>query len=195
MATCTVCGATAAGGAAFCATCGAAIAGAAASTASPATAGSAGRTSVDTERMRQAAIEAKNAFVGLGAEKITCIAGGVLGAIGSFLPYYSIPTQTLFGDAASSDSTSFVSQGGMGFAVLALAIVLGAAPLFVALSRTVNLVGFGIAMAVLGILIGDHTISFMGQSVPLDFGFGYYVMFLGFAMLAFAYGRGTAGRP
>jgi len=31
--------------------------------------------------------------------------------------------------------------------------------------------------------------SFMGQSMPLDFGIGYYLVFLGFAVLIYAYGK------
>ena len=189
MASCPACGANVADGAAFCGSCGRPMA-AGAQTASGAVA--APRTSADAERMRQAAVEAKNAFVSLGAEKITCIVGGLLGAVGTLLPFYTLPSEAVLGDTVGGGSESFLNQGGTGFLVLALAIVLGAAPAFMALSRAINLAGFGIAMAVIGLLIGDRTVSFMGQSVPLDFGFGYYLMFLGFLVLAYAYGRGAS---
>ena len=189
MATCPACGANVADGAAFCGSCGRPVT-AGAQTAPGVAA--APRTAADAERMRQAAVDAKNACMSLGAEKITCIVGGLLGAIGTLLPFYTLPSEAVFGDTVGGGSESFLNQGGTGFLVLALSIVLGALPVFVAPSRAVNLTGFGIAMAVLGLLIGDRTVSFMGQSVPLDFGVGFYLMFLGFIVLAYAYGRGAS---
>jgi hypothetical protein len=126
----------------------------------------------------------------LGTEKITCIVGGVVGAIGALLPFYSIPTDSLLGEATgSATSASLAGQGGIGLLVLALAVVLGGAPLLITLSRMVSLIGFGLAAVVLGLLIGDRTVSFLGQSIPVDFGIGYYLAFLGFAVLVYAYGR------
>ena len=41
-------------------------------------------------------------------------------------------------------------------------------------------------------LLGDHAgFSMLGQSMVPDFGVGYYLAFLGFAILAWVYGQRT----
>src|SRR4029077_18810788 len=108
MSTCSSCGATVADGSAFCPACGKATAESAGATA---TTVPAARTTPDTERMRQAAVQAHGAFMSLGTEKITCLIGGVFGAIGSLLPFYSIPTDSLLGEATgSATSASLAGQ-------------------------------------------------------------------------------------
>ena len=176
MSTCSACGAALVEGAAFCPACGKST------SAQGQTAGS----SVDTARVRQAAVQAHSAVMSLGTEKLTYVAGGLLGAIGALLPFYSIPSDSMLGDVTGG-SPSLVGQGGVGMLVLALAIVLGGAPLLMTLTRVMSLAGFGLAAAVIGLLIGHRTMSFMGQTMPLDFGVGYYLVFLGFAVLVYAY--------
>lgn len=140
----------------------------------------------DPQRVKQAAAQAQNAVMSLGAEKLTTLVGGIVGAIGTLLPFFSLPAEV---SDITGSSPSMVGQGGVGWLVLLLAIALGGLPLLTTVTRLSAVVGFGLAMAVLGILIGDRTMSFFGQSVPIDFGAGFYFTVVGFLVLAYAYGR------
>lgn len=177
MSNCTSCGAALAEGAAFCPSCGKSTA----ASAQPV------RVSApDPERMRQAAAQAHTAVMSLGAEKLTTLVGGIVGAIGTLLPFYSIPAEM---SDVTGGSPSMVGQGGIGWLALLIAVALGALPLLTTVTRMTAIVGFGLAMGVLGVLVGDRTISFMGQSIPIDFGAGFYFAVVGFLVLAYAYGR------
>jgi hypothetical protein len=177
MSNCSSCGAALADGAAFCAACGKSTS----ATASPVRIAA-----PDPERVRQAAAQAHSAVMSLGAEKLTALIGGIVGAIGTLLPFYSIPAEIT---DVTGGSPSMVGQGGVGWLALLIAVALGALPLVTTVTRMFAIAGFGLAMAVLGVLIGDRTISFMGQSVPIDFGVGFYFAVVGFLVLAYAYGR------
>jgi hypothetical protein len=168
MSNCTSCGAALADGTAFCAACGK-------STTS---------SSAPAQPIRVAQVQ--SAVMSLGAEKLTTLIGGIVGAIGTLLPFYSVPAEM---SDVTGGSPSMVGQGGVGWLALLIAVGLGALPLLTTVTRMLAIAGFGLAMAVLGILIGDRTISFMGQSIPIDFGAGFYFAVLGFLVLAYAYGR------
>jgi hypothetical protein len=175
---CKSCGASLPDGTAFCGTCGKSVA----------PAGS-GASSDATAAMRQAASRAQSVAAQLGPEKVASIAGGALGLIGTFLPFYTIPSDALLGNT-DVGSTSLFSEGGIGICFVVLAIALGAAPFVMAPTRLISLIGFGLAAAALGTLIEKlFGFSILGQSVPIGFGIGYYVAFLGFAILAYGHGR------
>ena len=177
MKNCVSCGVSIADGASFCASCGT-------STTATAPAGGAA-TSV---AVRQAAAQAQSAVMSLGQEKITALAGGMLGALGVFLPYYAIPPDSMLGEVTGL-SPSLMGQGGIGLLILALAIVLGAVPFLIAQNRLANAVGFALATFVIGVIIGGRSLGFFGQQAPVDFGAGFYLGLLGFAVLAYGYGR------
>lgn len=143
-------------------------------------------TTPDPERARQAVTQASSAVMSLGAEKLTSLVGGIVGAIGALLPFYSMPAEV---SDITGTSPSMVGQGGIGWLVFLLAIVLGGLPLLMKPTRLFAIAGFGLSTAALGLLIGDRTISFLGQSIPIDFGAGFYFMIVGFLVLAYAYGR------
>lgn len=177
MSNCTSCGAALAEGAAFCAACGRSTSAAAQPVRISAP---------DPERVRQAAAQAQSAVMSLGAEKLTALVGAIVGAIGTLLPFYSIPSEM---SDVTGGSPSMVGQSGVGWLALLIAIALGALPMLTTVTRVFAIAGFGLAMGVLGILVGDRTISFMGQSIPIDFGIGFYFSVVGFLVLAYAYGR------
>ena len=149
--------------------------------------------SPDAEKaMRHAADQARGVVSNLGPEKTASIAGGLLGLLGAVLPFYVIPNvgDILGNGGGTSTSSSLVSQGSIGIAVMLLAVVLGVGPLFTARSRMIGLAGFGLASAVLGMLISDRAgLSFFGQSMVPDFGIGWYSGLVGFAVLAWVYWR------
>ena len=74
MSNCTSCGAALADGAAFCAACGK-------STSASAPTQTIRVAAPDPERVRQAAAQAQSAVMSLGAEKLTILVGGIVGAI------------------------------------------------------------------------------------------------------------------
>src|SRR5690348_12387370 len=105
MSNCTSCGAALADGAAFCAACGK-------STSAPAPAQTIRVAAPDPERVRQAAAQAQSAVMSLGAEKLTTLVGGIVGAIGTLLPFYSVPAEM---SDVTGGSPSMVGQGGVGW--------------------------------------------------------------------------------
>ena len=140
------------------------------------------------QAMRQASAQAQTVVRTLGPEKVTGLVGGLLGVLGAVLPYYAIPSDSILGEATGV-SSSLASEGIIGLLIIALAILLAAAPFMAMRSRMMSLVGFGLAVFVIGMLIGNRAISFMGQTIPVDLGAGYYLGILGFAILAFVHGR------
>jgi hypothetical protein len=191
VANCSSCGASLSDSAVFCGTCGKPTATTAAGApASAAPSQSARIITPDTaQAMRQAASRAQTVAANLGPEKITSLVGGVLGVVGTMLPFYSIAGDSMLGDA-SVPTPTLVSEGGIGICFIVLAAALAATPFVMVPSRLVSLIGFGLAAAALGVLIGDQfAFSLFGQSAPISFGIGYYLTFLGFAALAFGHGR------
>lgn len=139
--------------------------------------------------MRQAAAHAQNVAKNLGPEKIASLVGGALGVLGAILPFYAIPSDSMLG-LANAPSPSLVSEGGIGFIVVVLAIALGAAPFVTVPTRLISLIGFGLAAGVIGMLLSDRFgFSLFGQSISIDFGVGYYFGLLGFLILAYGHGR------
>jgi hypothetical protein len=140
----------------------------------------------EAERAVRAATEsAKAAVSSLGKEKMLGLAGGLLGLLGSVLPYYtagySIP------GFSAETSTSLFHIGTQGVAVLILAIVLGLAPMTLIFSRLAALIGFGLSAGVLGeIVLGYMAIPSYGFGF---YGIGFYCALIGFAILAYVYGR------
>ncbi len=150
--------------------------------------------------MHQAAAQAQVVVRNLGPEKVASIVGGLLGLLGAVLPFYSIPNMgggVL--DTGDADTTatvpalptlSLVNGGSLGVIVILLAIVLAAGPFINTTSRAMAVAGFGLSAAVLGMLLSDRLgFSFLGQSVVPDFGIGWYLGLLGFALLAWVYGK------
>jgi hypothetical protein len=197
MITCQSCGAQSNDGALICSACGKPLS----QTATPSAAPPAAPTSPQPSRaispdaekaMRHAADQARGVVSNLGPEKTTSIAGGVLGLLGALLPFYVIPNvaDVLGNGGGTSTSSSLVNQGSEGIIVMLLAVLLGAGPFFAPRSRMFGVAGFGLAAAVLGVLISDRAgLSFFGQSMVPDFGIGWYSAFVGFAVLAWVYWR------
>lgn len=197
MITCQSCGAQSNDGALTCSACGKPLAQASAMSApasAPPTPTQPGRViSPDAEKaVRHAADQARGVVSNLGPEKTTSIVGGLLGLLGALLPFYVIPNvaDVLGNGGGTSTSSSLVSQGSEGIIVLLLAVVLGAGPFFAPRSRMFSVAGFGLAAAVLGVLLSDRAgLSFFGQSMVPDFGIGWYSAFVGFAVLVWVYWR------
>jgi hypothetical protein len=203
MITCPSCGAQSSDGSTFCASCGKPIS--QASSIPETTTTSAATTSAATpsqptrvitpeaERaMRQAAAQAQGVVKNLGPEKTASIVGGALGLLGAVLPFYSFPNLGDMVDTSSVPTSSLLNQGPVGIVVILLALILGAEPFLTTSSRAISLTSFGLSAAVIGMLLGDHAgFSMLGQSMVPDFGVGYYLAFLGFAILAWVYGQRT----
>src|SRR5215467_7753802 len=109
-----------------CSSCGAALGPACGKPTSATTAPPVRISGPDPERVRQVAAQAQSAVMSLGAEKLTTLVGGIVGAIGTLLPFYSIPAEV---SDVTGSSPSMVGQGGIGWLVLLIAIALGALPL------------------------------------------------------------------
>jgi hypothetical protein len=192
MITCSLCGAQSNDGALTCSACGKPLAQVSTATAAPPSTQPGRVISPDAEKaMRHAADQARGVVTNLGPEKVTSIAGGILGLLGALLPFYVIPNVGQILDTGSTPtSSSLVSQGSVGIIVMLLAAVLGAGPFFAPRSRMFGVAGFGLAAAVLGMVISDRAgLSFFGQSMVPDFGIGWYSAFVGFAVLAWVYWR------
>jgi hypothetical protein len=196
MVTCSACGAQSTDGSAFCAACGAPIAQAsstpgAAATSTTVAAPPTRVITPEAERaMRQAAAQAQGVVRNLGPEKTASIIGGALGILGAVLPFYSIPNVEGMLDTVNVPTASLVNQGSLGAVIIVLSLVLAAGPFFSAATRSIALTGFGLSAAVLGMLLSDRAgFSFYGQGMVPDFGAGYYLALLGFAILAWVYGR------
>lgn len=189
MATCPSCGAQSSDDSSFCSVCGKPMSQASAPSA-PAPAPTRVITPEAEMKMRQAAARAQGAVMQLGPEKGACVIGALFGILGAILPFYSIPDVSGMMDTSGVPTLSLVNGGSVGIIVILLAVALGALPLLVVPSRAMSITGFGLAAAVLGMLISDRAgYTFMGQSVAPDFGVGYYLALLGFAALAWVYGR------
>lgn len=196
MVTCAACGAQSNDGSAFCGACGAPISQASsvpggAATSTVAAAPPTRVITPEAERaMRQAAAQAQGVVRSLGPEKTAGLIGGALGILGAVLPFYSIPNVEGMLDTVSVPTASLVNQGSLGAIIIVLALFLAAGPFFSTATRSIALTGFGLSAAVIGMLLSDRAgFSFYGQGMVPDFGAGYYLTFLGFAILAWVYGR------
>ena len=196
MVTCSACGAQSSDGSAFCAACGkpitpgSSIAGAAATSTTVAPPPTRVITPEAERAVRQAAAHAQGVVRNLGPEKTASLIGGVLGILGAVLPFYSIPNVEGMLDTVSVPTASLVNQGSLGAIIIVLSLVLAAGPFFSAATRSIALTGFGLSAAVIGMLLSDRAgFSFYGQGMVPDFGAGYYLALVGFAILAWVYGR------
>jgi hypothetical protein len=197
MISCSSCGGQSIEGSAFCAACGKPISQASSIPVSPTTSAEVPAQPTrmitpEAERaMRQAAAQAQGVVKNLGPEKTAAVAGGAFGILGAVLPFYSIPdVGGMLDTSGVSTSSSLVNQGPIGVIIILLALVLGGGPFFVATSRAISLTCFGLSAAVIGMLLSDRAgLSMMGQSMVPDFGAGYYLALLGFAVLSWVYGR------
>jgi len=200
MITCSSCGAQSSDGSAFCGACGtpttqaASMPGAATTSTAVAPPPTRVITPEAEKAMRQAAAQAQGVVRNLGPEKTASLIGGALGILGAVLPFYSIPDVGGMLDTTSIPTASLVNQGSLGVIIILLAIVLAAGPFLSTAKRSMALTGFGLSSAVLGMLLSDRIgFSFFGQGVVPDFGAGYYLALLGFAILAWVYGRRANG--
>jgi hypothetical protein len=194
--TCAACGAQSSDGSAFCAACGAPIT---QSSSIPGSVATSTTTAAPPTRVftpeaeravRQAAAQAQGVVRNLGPEKTASLIGGALGILGAILPFYSIPNVEGMLDSVSVPTASLVNQGPLGAIIIVLALVLAAGPFFSGATRSIALTGFGLSAAIIGMLLSDRAgFSFYGQAVVPDFGAGYYLALVGFAILAWVYGR------
>jgi len=201
MASCVACDTQLPDGAAFCSRCG--------NTQIPAARGSL----IDPSARRAAEIASSSAqsFIAeIGVDRAVCIVGGLLGLVGSLLPYVTIkiPTGTL--PVSAGAGLTLVSFGAPGVIVLLIAIVLGGGSVVFRPSRAFSFVGIGLSTLVLSKVFGDwFTIGFvqaavqaMGSLAPssqqfdtttlsqyFGAGAGFYCLLLGFAALFVAYAR------
>ena len=182
--TCPSCGAILSLEAAFCEHCGTAVHRA------KAAAGPKILTPAADDAVRQASQHAQRIAKTLGPEKIMALVGGFFGLLGALLPFYRVDIQAFIGpiDLAriNMPSPSLAHAGLMGSFVILAAIALGIAPLITLRTRAVSLAGFGLATAVLGMVLGDFLRSSMfGRT----FGDGFYYSLVGFALLSYVYAR------
>lgn len=148
----------------------------------------------EAERAVRAATQsAKVVVANLGPTKTLAIIGGILGVLGCTLPYYAsgFPSGFQMYGLSVGLTMSLLHWGSTGAIILILAIVLGAAPLLLVLSRSLALVGFGLSCAVLGeMLLGLAGFSY---GVAVSYGVGFYCGLLGFGLLTYVYaGRARA---
>ena len=174
MVSCSTCGAQSSDGAASCAACGA-----------PMTrSSSAPGVTVATTAQAQSIVST------LGPEKTASLIGGALGILGALLPFYSIPNVEGMLDTVSVPTASLVNQGPLGTIIIVLSVILAAGPFFNNATRSIALTGFGLSAAVVGMLLSDRAgFAFYGQAMVPDFGAGYYLGLIGFALFAWVYGR------
>jgi hypothetical protein len=179
-------------GAAFCSGCG--------RTQIPATRGS----PIEPSARRSA----QSRIAEIGVDRAICIVGGLLGLIGTVLPYFitSIPARY-----PASASPTLVSYGAPGLIVLLIAVVLGAGSIVFRPSRALSFAGIALSTLVLSKLLNDwfavgylqaatQSMASLAQSSDVtasqDFGVGAgaYCLLLGFVALFVAYVR-LAGAP
>ena len=126
----------------------------------------------------------------LDPEKAASLAGGALGLLGALLPFYAIPNIEGLLATVTVPTASLVDQGPLGDIMIILSVSLAAGTFFSTATRSVAITGFGLSAAVIGMLLSDRAgFAFYGQAMVPDFGAGYYLGLLGFAILAWVYGR------
>ena len=159
------------------------------------------------------ASESASGFIAeIGVDRALCIVGGLLGVVGAFLPYVSLtlPTGTL--PMSFGGGVSLLAIGIPGVLVLLIAIVLGGGSVLLRPARAFAFAGVGLSTIVLAKMFGDwFTIAF-SQAMLQSFsamassamrpgalegmhfggGSGFYCLFIGFAILFYAYVRLSA---
>lgn len=205
MIACVSCSAPLPDGAAFCSSCG---------RTQSAQAPTARAALFDPAARRAATIATQSAqgFIAeIGVDRALCILGGLLGIVGALLPYVSLalPTGTL--PMSLGGGLTLLGLGVPGVLVLLIAIVLGAGSVVLRPSRAFAFAGVGLTTIVLSKLFGDwFTIAFaqalvqaisamaantsrfgsgLPEGVHFGAGGGFYCLFIGFAVLFYAYVR------
>jgi hypothetical protein len=140
--------------------------------------------------MRRASERVEHIARTLGPEKIIALTGGFFGLVGALLPFYRVDAQAFIGPVdlvrINFPTPSLAHAGALGALVILAAIALGIAPLITLPTRAANLAGFGVAAAVLGMVLGDFLRSSMFGRTFAD---GFYFTLIGFALLCYAYAR------
>jgi hypothetical protein len=140
--------------------------------------------------MRRATERVEQIARTLGPEKILALVGGFFGLLGALLPFYRIDAQAYIGPIdlvrINFPTPSLAHAGALGAFVILAAIALSVAPLITLPTRLVNLAGFGLAAAVLGMVLGDLLRSSMFGRIFAD---GFYFTLAGFALLCYVYAR------
>ncbi len=187
---CPSCSAVIPSGAAFCEMCGASLASGKTQSAQRILTPEAGIV------LRRAGGHAQHIAKTLGPEKIMALAGGFLGLLGAFLPFYRVDAQVFIGaiDLARINlpTPSLAHAGGLGAIVILAAVALAVAPFITLPTRAVSLVGFGLAATVFGMVLGDFLRSSMfGRT----FAAGFDYTLIGFALLCCVYARRAYAAP
>ena len=162
-------------------------------------------------RAATAATQSTQAFVAeLGIEKALCAVGGMFGVLGAFLPYVSLSAPP--GTLSTVPELTLLHFGLPGWLVLIVAILLGGAPFLFRPSRAIALAGVSLSTIVLAKLFSDwftigmlqvfiqmineqmSRLPFGGNSPGVAFGGagGFACLFVGFAVLLYAYIRSAA---
>ena len=202
MAACISCNTALPEGAAFCSACG--------STQTTAVRGPL----IDPAARRAATIASASArgFIAeIGVDRALCILGGILGALGAVLPYftYAFPTGSL--PTPIGGGVPLIALGIPGVLVLLLALFLAGSSVLLRPSRALALAGVGLSAIVLAKLFGDwftfalfqaaiQAASSLSPAYARSFtdglhagaGAGFFCLFLGFALLFYTSDRHAA---
>ncbi len=123
-----------------------------------------------------------------GRERIALAGCGLLGALGTLLPFAAGGNP--FGGASSFTLMQF---GFWGFVMLLIPLALGALPFLpIMLSHSRMTLAFGVSCALLGVFVamwmaGSEIAAFAGGAI--GFAFGFYCSLIGYAGLAVLYFR------
>lgn len=138
--------------------------------------------------LRAAAQSAQGVVANLGPDRTLGIVGGVLGVLGTILPYYNSGISVPAFANSTDTSVSLLLMGTPGAVILILAIILSGAPIAVVPSRSLALAGFGLSAAILGELVFGF-LGFSQYGVIFSYGIGFYCALIGFGLLCYVYLR------
>jgi hypothetical protein len=167
-----------------------------------------------TSRVPAARGSRAHSFVAeIGIDRAVCIVGGLLGVVGTLLPYVIITIKPP--PVSAFVVLTLVSLGVPGIIVLLIAIVLGGGSVVFRSSRAFSFIGIGLSTFVLSKVLGDWfgsatseaSMQAMIRLMPSEqyntvstgteyvvYGAGAYCLLIGFAALLVAYAR-LAGAP
>ena len=149
----------------------------------------------------------------IGVDRAICVVGGLLGVVGTLLPYVTITIRPP--PVSSFVALTLVSLGAPGIVVLLIAIVLGGGSVVFRSSRAFSFIGIGLSTLVLSKVLSDWfatvtseaSVQAMIRLMPSEqyntvststdyvvYGAGAYCLLIGFAALFVAYAR-LAGAP
>lgn len=148
----------------------------------------------------------------IGIDRAVCIVGGLLGVVGTLLPYVVITIKPP--PVSSFVVLTLVSLGVPGIIVLLIAILLGGGSVVFRSSRVFSFIGIGLSTLVLsnvlvewfGTATGEASMQAMMRLMPSEqynvstppgyvaYGAGAYCLLVGFGALFVAYAR-LAGAP